>query len=71
MYEPEKRRQEARLRITEEAIEAAEAALSSLEEEMASPAVAPDPVRLLELSRESDKLREELDALYAEWESFS
>ncbi len=69
--ETEKRRREAQLKKTEAAIEKAEADLAALEKEMALPEVATDPVRLLALSRESDALRNELDALYAEWEGLS
>ena len=66
--ETARRRKEARLRQTEAQIEEAEQKIARLEDEMARPETAVDAPRLLELSKECEALRGELDGLYAQWE---
>ena len=59
------------LKKTEERITVIEDRLKAIEEESALPEVCTDTARLLELHKESTKLSEELDTLYAKWEELS
>ena len=66
-----RRRQENELKKTEERIEALEAQIQALEEEMALPENASDPHRLLELDGKAAAAKAELDGLYEKWEALS
>lgn len=59
------------LQTTEAQIEEIEAHISSLEEESATPSIASDAGRLMELHREITALQEKLESLYALWEDLS
>ncbi len=66
-----RRRQENELKKTEERIEALEAQIKALEEEMALPENASDPQRLMELDGRAAAAKTELDGLYEKWEELS
>ncbi len=52
----------------EKAVVKAEAELNALEEELASPACASDYKKAVELSAKADRMRQELEKLYKNWE---
>ena len=64
-----KRKLENQIQKTEEQIGLLESRLESISEKINDPAIATNSVRLQELSTEQTNVQEELDQMYATWES--
>jgi ATP-binding cassette subfamily F protein 3 len=61
-------RAEGEARRAEERLKKAESELTAIEEKLASPAVASDYVKAMELSKTADELRSRIEKLYSEWD---
>ena len=66
--EPSKNQQRQTKKIEAE-IEAAEAALAAIEEELADPSLWNDPRSAAKSTKRHERAKRELQALYAEWEA--
>ncbi len=65
------RKRQNDIKKTENRIEELEQLLASLDEEMEKPEVATDVAKLTEISNKQEKAKEELEALYEQWEVLS
>ncbi|MBQ6094560.1 MAG: ABC transporter ATP-binding protein, partial [Lachnospiraceae bacterium] len=65
------RKKENDLKKCEERIAKLEERIAAIDEEMSDPEVATKSLRLQELTKEQDELRQELEKKYEEWETLA